>query len=117
MYRACANFNIWAIQAAHKRVDRKKEHSRSSRPNSEAPSRASSLDNGLLNHEDHAAANEEGLPLDYDMESEASSSDSSDVEDGGQEAGSLITVTGVERHFGHSSIVRERVSPRGVRLL
>jgi len=135
MYRAAASFNLWAIKAAEKRVERKntlRHYSHNGHTNGHKhPSRQSTTDSsttadhGMVTEADHEAANEDPVPEqdNYDAESDSSSNDSSASEDLGFDGPSskgykrsvkadVVSVSGVEPPFVNC-IIRERVSPKG----
>jgi hypothetical protein len=123
MYRAVANFNLWSIQAAHKRSTKRQRYH--DRTKSNGPSRGSTLDSqgsqlygsfrgSAADSQDALHSDGNNLPDDFDAGSEDSSS-SDDNERAGIDPNSLFTSTGAEPSFGPSSMIRERVSIHGVR--
>ncbi|KAK8849496.1 hypothetical protein IAR55_004830 [Kwoniella newhampshirensis] len=131
MYRACANFNIWAFTAAQKAIERKLHHSHkhpsrgSSTLVSSNPSRASStatssidLTQPIITSSAGVEANQEEVDL-GDVESEASSDSgetASTLADSADDPGpikGIVTVRGSEPLVGETTIVAERVSTHG----
>lgn len=134
MYRSAANFNIWCITAAKKKLELK------SARNSHGPSRSSTLQpegaeshgqtsslngshNSLVADKIHHAANADPVKED-DVQSEASSpsasSSSASNDQPGHSGGTVnggkgerITVAGSLPSFGAAHIIRQRVSCHG----
>ncbi|WWD20120.1 hypothetical protein CI109_104595 [Kwoniella shandongensis] len=136
MYRACANFNIWAFTAAQKAIERKLRHEKShhslrhpSRGSSTLvssnPSQASStatstvdLTQPIITSSAGIEANREEVDL-GDLESEASSDSDESVStlenptDDPTPIKGIVTVVGSEPLVGDRTIVAERVSTHG----
>lgn len=108
MYRAAASFNLWAVKLGAKMVEARSKLKKMPSNTSLSQVRHRLENDMLLQVE----ANDH-VPEDVSLDSEASSI--SDLEDEGTETiDNMIIVTGAPPPF-RSSIVRERVSMRGVR--
>ena len=117
VFRGAANFHIWAINAAHKAVERNDRH-RQERREQGQPSRSSTLDprgRPLVDADAIVEANDDPPADGNHEESELSSDAESDAALGADtsEGRPHVTVTGREPGLQHHDLVRERVSARG----